>query len=75
MKEGLGAGRTSLIGVAVNGLITERIELLLRLTHERVEPRFHIRQLIAYIIHKHLNRRKEQIRPRRLTRKKEHGPD
>ena len=47
-------GRTSLVSVAVNGLITERVELLLRLTHERVKPRFHVRQLVAYMVHKHL---------------------
>lgn len=46
--------RTGLVSVAVDGLITERVELLLRLTHERVKPRFHIRQLVAYMVHKHL---------------------
>jgi hypothetical protein len=48
--------RTSLVSVAVNGLITERVKLLLRLTHERVKPRFHIRQLVAYMVHKHLKK-------------------
>jgi hypothetical protein len=50
-------GRTSLVSVAVNGLITERVEILLRLTHERVKPRFHIRQFVAYIVQKHLKKR------------------
>jgi hypothetical protein len=36
-------GRTSLVGVTVNGLITKRVELVLRLTHKRVKARFHIR--------------------------------
>jgi hypothetical protein len=46
--------RTSLVSVAVDGLITERVELLLRLAHERIKPRFHIRQLVAYMVQKHL---------------------
>jgi hypothetical protein len=47
-----------LVSVAVNGLITERVELLLRLIHEHVKPRFHIRQLIWFITHKHLKKRR-----------------
>jgi hypothetical protein len=47
-------GRTSLVGVTVNGLITKRVELLLRLTHKRIKARFHIRQLVAYMVQKDL---------------------
>ena len=50
-------GRTSLVSVAVNGLITKRVELLLRSTHERFKPQFHIRQFVAYIVQKYLKKR------------------
>lgn len=54
-------GRTSLVSVTVNGLITERVELLLCLTHKRVKPRFHIRQLVAYVVQKHLKTKHKYI--------------
>lgn len=60
--------KMSLVSVAVNGLITERVEVMLHFTHERVKPRLHIRQLVAHMVHKHL--KKSCSKPAQLASKK-----
>jgi hypothetical protein len=35
--------RTSLVDVTIDSFIAERVELLLRLTHERIKPCLHVR--------------------------------
>ena len=62
--------KTSLVGVTVNGLITKRVELMLCLTHKRVKARFHIRQLVANMVQKHLKKVACSLTPAHLSIKK-----
>ena len=52
---------TDLVDVLVYRRIAERVQLLLRLAHERVQPRLHIRQLVPDMVHEHLVERLRQI--------------
>ena len=40
--------------------VAKVVELLLSLTHQRVEPGFHIRQLVSNMVHKNLKDRQEK---------------
>ena len=56
--------RAHLVLVAVNRRVTERVQLLLRLAHERVQPRLHVRQLVPDMVHEDLvERLREVLRP------------
>ena len=44
---------TDLVDVLVYRGIAERVQLLLRLPHKRIQPRLHIRQLIPNMIQQH----------------------
>ncbi len=43
-----------LVLVAVYRSISERVQLLLRLAHKRVQARLHLGQLITDMVHQHL---------------------
>jgi hypothetical protein len=40
--------------------IAKIVQLLLSLTHQRVEPSFHIRQLVSNMVHEDLEERQEE---------------
>jgi hypothetical protein len=53
-REWEGMEITYLVFVAENGRVAKGVEFLLGLTHERIEPRFHVREFIPNMGHEDL---------------------
>ena len=53
--------RAHLVLVPVYRRVPKRVQLLLRLAHERVQARLHVRQLVADVVHEHLVERLREI--------------
>jgi len=45
---------TNSVLLSQEGRVSERVELLLSLAHERVETSLHIRKLLSDVVHEHL---------------------